>query len=214
MPDRRNNKSKTIADPSAGSGAPPINERTLEQSIGLQVRHHRKAAGLTVAELAEASDISPGMLSKIENGQISPSLNSLQTLAASLNIPIPVLFAAFEQRRDCSYVRASESVTIRRRGTKAGHQYQLLGHSLKGDVVVEPYLITLAKDAQPHTAFQHEGVEFIYMLTGEVDYMHADRSYRLKPGDAILFDSAAPHGPEKLIKTPMTYLSIIIYPRR
>ena len=214
MPDRRNIKLKNFPEPSSGSGVPPVNERTLEQSIGLQVRHHRKAAGLTVAELADASGISPSMLSKIENGQIPPSLNSLQTLAASLNIPIPVLFAAFEQRRDCSYIRASETITIRRRGTKAGHRYQLLGHALKGDVVVEPYLITLAKDAQPHTAFQHEGVEFIYMLTGEVDYMHADRSYRLKPGDAMLFDSAAPHGPEKLIKTPMTYLSIIIYPRR
>ena len=213
MPDRRNSKPRTI-DITTGSGAPPVNERTLEQSIGLQVRHHRKAAGLTVAELAAASDISSGMLSKIENGQISPSLNSLQTLAASLNIPIPVLFAAFEQQHDCSYVRASETVTLRRRGTKAGHQYQLLGHSLQGDVVVEPYLITLAKDAVPHTQFQHEGVEFIFMLTGEVEYMHAGRPYRLKPGDAILFDSTAQHGPSKLIKTPMTYLSIIIYRRR
>jgi hypothetical protein len=51
------------------------------------------------------------------------------------------------------------------------------------------------------------------MLTGEIEYAHADRSYMLSPGDAILFDSAAPHGPARLIKTPMTYLSIIIYQR-
>jgi mannose-6-phosphate isomerase-like protein (cupin superfamily) len=111
-------------------------------------------------------------------------------------------------------VKSGEGVVIRRRGTKVGHQYQLLGHSLEGDTVVEPYLITLSEDAVPYTAFQHEGIEFIFMLTGEVEYAHADRSYHLKPGDAILFDSAAPHGPVKLTKTPMTYLSIIIYPRR
>jgi transcriptional regulator with XRE-family HTH domain len=169
---------------------------------------------LTVSELAAAAEISPGMLSKIENGQISPSLNTLQTLAQALNIPIAMLFTNFEQRRDCSYVKSGEGVVIRRRGTKVGHQYQLLGHSLEGDMVVEPYLITLSEDAVPYTAFQHEGVEFIYMLTGEVDYAHADRNYQLKPGDAILFDSAAPHGPVKLTRTPMTYLSIIIYPRR
>lgn len=201
-------------EPSTGSGAPLPATRTLEQAIGLRVRQHRKESGLTVSELATAAEISPGMLSKIENGQISPSLNTLQTLAQALNIPIALLFTNYEQRRDCSYVKSGEGVVIRRRGTKVGHQYQLLGHSLEGDMVVEPYLITLSEDAVPYTAFQHEGVEFIYMLTGEVEYAHADRSYHLKSGDAILFDSAAPHGPVKLTKTPMTYLSIIIYPRR
>ena len=214
---KANKKRKTSREPGAlatGSSAPDAIERTLEQSIGVQVRHHRKHSNLTVAELAEGAGISPGMLSKIENGQISPSLATIQALAAALNIPISLLFASFEQRRDCSYVKAGEGVIIRRRGTKVGHQYQLLGHSLDGDVVVEPYLIALADDAVPYTAFQHEGVEFILMLTGELDYAHADRSYRLTPGDAILFDSAAPHGPAKLISTPMTYLSVIVYPRR
>ncbi|MGL4397915.1 MAG: helix-turn-helix domain-containing protein [Hyphomicrobium sp.] len=201
-------------DLATGSGAPGASERTLEQAIGLQVRQHRKDAGLTVSELATAANISSGMLSKIENGQISPSLGTLQTLALALNVPITLLFAGHEERRDCSYVKSGEGVVIRRRGTKVGHQYQLLGHSLEGDTVVEPYLITLAEDAAPYSAFQHEGVEFIYMISGQVEYVHADRSYILKPGDAILFDSAAPHGPEKLIKWPISYLSIIIYPRR
>ncbi|MEQ1715134.1 MAG: XRE family transcriptional regulator [Hyphomicrobium sp.] len=217
MAESRNKKSRSLPESEVlvtGSGAPVASSRTLEQAIGLQVRQQRKEAGLTVAELATAADISPGMLSKIENGQISPSLGTLQTLSSALNVPIALLFASFEQRRDCSYVKSGEGVIIRRRGTKVGHNYQLLGHSLEGDVVVEPYLITLSEDAVPYTAFQHEGVEFIFMLTGEVDYAHADRSYVLKPGDAILFDSAAPHGPVKLLKTPMTYLSVIVYPRR
>lgn len=217
MSQERNKKIRVLPDPeelSTGSGAPVPATRTLEQAIGLRVRQHRKEAGLTVSELAAAAEISPGMLSKMENGQISPSLNTLQTLAQALNIPIALLFSMFEQRRDCSYVRAGEGVIIRRRGTKVGHQYQLLGHSLGGDVVVEPYLITLTEDAVPYTAFQHEGIEFIFMLSGEVEYAHADRNYHLKPGDAILFDSAAPHGPVTLMQTPMTYLSIIIYPRK
>ena len=119
----------------------------------------------------------------------------------------------FEEIVQEALAQRADLVVIRRRGTKVGHQYQLLGHALGGDVVVEPYLITLSEDAVPYTAFQHDGVEFIFMLSGEVEYGHADRSYRLKPGDAILFDSTAPQGPAKLIKTPMTYLSIIIYPR-
>jgi len=82
-----------------------------------------------------------------------------------------------------------------------------------GDVVVEPYMITLKEDAEAFTAFQHAGMEFIYMLTGEVIYRHGDNTYRLRAGDSILFDSSALHGPEELVKLPMTYLSIIVYPR-
>lgn len=195
-----------------GSGAPAAAERrTLEQAIGLQIRHHRKTMGLTVAELATAATVSTGMLSKIENGQISPSLTTLQTLASALNMPISLLFSEFEERRDCSYVAAGQGVVIQRRGTKVGHNYELLGHMLGGAIACEPYLITLTEDAAPYTAFQHEGTELIYMLTGEVIYAHAGNTYHLKPGDSLLFDSGAPHGPEQLIVKPMTYLSVIMY---
>ena len=86
-------------------------------------------------------------------------------------------------------------VSIERRGTKAGHRYDLLGHSLGGAIGVEPFLITLAADAVPYTHFRHAGVEFIYMLSGKVSYRHGDRKYVMEPGDALLFDSAARHGP-------------------
>jgi transcriptional regulator with XRE-family HTH domain len=212
--------SKADAKPAAGpvtlltgSSAPGTAMRTLEQSIGIQIRHFRKQLGLTVAELAGTAGLSTGMLSKIENGQISPSLTTLQALAKRLNLPMTSLFRAFEEKRDCSFVASGQGVVIERRGTKVGHQYRLLGHSLAGDLVVEPYLITLTEDAVPYTAFQHEGVEFIYMLSGEVIYAHADRSYRLRAGDAMLFDSSAPHGPMELVSKPMTYLSIITFLR-
>ena len=95
-------------------------------------------------------------------------------------------FADFEERRDCSYVRAGQGVLIERRGTKSGHRYELLGHSLSGDIVVEPYLITLSEDAEPYVLFQHDGVEFIYMLSGKVIYRHADKLYPMSAGDALV----------------------------
>ncbi len=84
---------------------------------------------------------------------------------------------------------------------------------MRGEVVVEPYLITLKEDAVPYTGFQHGGVEFIFMLSGEVVYRHAEQKYRLQAGDALMFDSGALHGPEELTSLPATYLSIIVYPR-
>ena len=153
------------------------------------------------------------MLSKIENGGISPSLATLQSIAGVLQVPLSLLFAAFEERQDCSYVPAGNGLTIERRGTKVGHVYQLLGHVLRGDVAVEPYLITLRENAAAYTGFRHAGVEFLYMLKGSVSYRHGAEVYRLTPGDALLFDSSAPHGPETLAEEETSYLSIIIYPR-
>ena len=191
----------------------PAARLSIVASIGTQVRTLRRKLDLTVAELAEQAGLSVSMVSKIENGAVSASIDSLEALSRALNVPLTTFFASYEEQRDCSYVLAGHGVTIERRGTKAGHQYQLLGHSISGEIVVEPYLITLTEEAKPYTLFQHAGVEFIYMLTGRVLYRHADKAYPLAPGDALFFDAAGLHGPEELTKLPMTYLSIIIYPR-
>jgi transcriptional regulator with XRE-family HTH domain len=196
-----------------GSLAPGAMTHSLEANIGAEVRRLRKTLDLTLAELSAAAKISTGMLSKIENGAISPSLATLGALSRALNVPVSALFAETEEHRGCSFVGAGTGIRIERRGTKAGHIYDLLGHSLAGAISVEPYLITLSDDAAPYTSFRHAGIEFIYMLSGRVRYRHADRTYVMGRGDALFFDAGARHGPEQLIKTPMQYLSIIIYPR-
>ncbi len=201
-------------DLKTGSNAPQQGAGlSIALAIGTQVRNLRRKLDLTGTELAEQAGLSAGMLSKIENGAVSASIDSLEALARALNVPLTTFFASYEEKRDCSHVVAGHGVMIERRGTKAGHQYQLLGHSISGDIVVEPYLITLTKEAKPYTLFQHAGVEFIYMLTGKVLYRHADKTYPLAPGDSLYFDAAALHGPEELTERPVSYLSIIIYPR-
>jgi transcriptional regulator with XRE-family HTH domain len=186
---------------------PAANE--LELAIGNQVRRYRNQLGLTVAELADHADLSSGMLSKIENGNTSPSLATLRALSIALNVPVTALFRQFEDHRDATLVRAGEGLTIERRGTRAGHQYQLLGHSVHSDISVEPYLITLEEGSEVFPVFQHPGVEFIYMLEGVVVYRHGSTLYRLTAGDSLFFDSDAPHGPEDLVETPVRFLSMI-----
>lgn len=190
-------------------------ENNLESAIGHEVRSLRKKLGITITDLASASNISLGMLSKIENGNISPSLTTLQALARALGVPLTDFFRRYEEPRNAMFVKSGEGVELERRGTRAGHQYNLLGHLDKNTsgVVVEPYLITLTAESDVFPTFQHAGIEFLYMLEGEVVYRHGDKLFTMQPGDSLFFDADAPHGPEVLVTLPARYLSIISYPQ-
>jgi transcriptional regulator with XRE-family HTH domain len=188
--------------------------RQLESAIGREVREFRRKLDMTVVELARLSGVSPGMLSKIENGLTSPSLATLQALSEALHVPVTAFFRKFEESRTATFVRAGEGLKIERRGTRAGHQYQLLGHTVGKEIAVEPYLITLTEQSDVFPVFQHEGVEFIYMLEGRVGYRHGGTTYWLTPGDSLFFDADAPHGPEELDRLPIRFLSVIAYPRQ
>ena len=201
-----------VQDPHAlrGSG-----EKRLEVAIGLEVRMLRRHLEITVAELAERANVSVGMLSKIENGLTSPSLTTLQSLAHALGVPISQLLRRFEEERNAHQVKAGEGVERDRRGTRAGHQYALLGYlgSNRSGVIVEPYMITLTDESDVFPTFQHEGLEYLYMIEGTIEYRHADTVYRMEPGDSLFFDADAPHGPERLVELPARYLSVISYPQ-
>jgi transcriptional regulator with XRE-family HTH domain len=199
-------------DPHALSGA---RDNVLEVAIGREVRAFRKKLGITVSDLSRATGLSLGMLSKIENGVTSASLTTLQRLSRALGVPVTALFRRFEEKRDAVFVRAGQGLVIERRGTRAGHQYQLLGFSGGNatGLVVEPYMITLTDKSDVFPLFQHSGLEFLYMLEGEVVYRHGDKLYTMLPGDSLFFDADAPHGPEELVKLPIRFLSIISYAR-
>ncbi len=188
-------------------------EKVLEVAIGHEVRAFRKKLGITVADLAAATDISLGMLSKIENGITSPSLTTLQALSRALGVPLTAFFRRFEEERNAVFVKAGEGLDVERRGSRAGHEYNLLGYvsSITAGVVVEPYLITVNERADSFPTFQHDGMEFLYLLEGEVVYRHGSNIYHMQPGDSLFFDADAPHGPVEFPRLPTSYLSVISY---
>jgi len=188
-------------------------EKNLEVAIGREVRSFRHSQDMTVSELAKRTGISMGMLSKIENGNTSASLTTLQILANALSVPITAFFRGYEETREAVHIKAGDAVETERAGTRAGHEYNLLGHlgMNRSGVMMEPYLITLTAESSVFPTFQHDGLELLYMLEGEVLYRHGDKHYPLKPGDSLMFDADAPHGPDELISLPARYLSIICY---
>ncbi len=184
--------------------------KALEKAIGRQVRTFRKRLNLTVANVAKQAQLSSGMLSKIENGLTSPSLATLNALANALQVPVTSLFRGYEEQRDVSVIKAGEGLIIERRGSGAGHQYQLLGHTIGKPYTIEPYLITISDQSEVFPVFQHSGTELIYMIEGRVTYRHGDKTHSLEAGDSMFFDAEASHGPDEVLELPCRYLSIIV----
>ncbi len=203
------------AKPAAGSV--PAEEAAgsrLEWVIANHVRQRRQEIGLNVGQLAERSGISKGMVSKIENAHTSPSLASIERLAAALDMPVTALFRGLAEERDAVFVKAGSGPEIVRQGTRAGHAYQLLG-SLRGPSKrIEPLLVSLTESSEVFPIFQHPGTELLYMLKGVMEYGYAKQHYRMEPGDTLQFEGDIPHGPTMLVKLPILFLSITFYDRR
>lgn len=186
--------------------------RAVATELGRVVRRLRDEHSLTLADVATRADISPAMLSRLETGQTSPSLETLVSLAAALGVrPSLLLRSLGETDETAQHVRAGHGMEVVRRGTRRGHTYHLLAAQRGPRKVFEPFLVTLTDKSESFPGFEHPGTEFIFMLSGKIAYRHGSQTYALEPGDSLTFRGDVPHGPERLIKVPIRMLSIIMY---
>jgi transcriptional regulator with XRE-family HTH domain len=184
----------------------------LAAQVGATVRRLRAAQGLTLAELAGSAAISPAMLSRMERGDVSPSLDTLAQLAAALNTSCASLLRDPDRTAsDAQLVKKGEGLEVVRRGTRRGHTYHLLASDRGPRKAFEPFLVTLTDKSELFPEFEHAGTEMLHILEGSLRYKHGSETYLLKPGDTLSFRGDVPHGPDKLLKTPIRMLSIIIY---
>lgn len=184
----------------------------LDIYIGKVINSARKKQELTIADIAEQSGISRGMLSKIENGQVSPSLDSLLKISNALGVPISAFFKEFDtEEGGAQLVRANEKLEVVRRGTKVGHTYHLLAYDNGPDKLFEPFLISLNNKSEVFPTFSHEGMVFMHLLEGELIYRHGKHIYHMKPGDSLTYNARVSHGPEELIQVPIRFLNIVFY---
>jgi len=192
----------------AGRGNGPA----VAVQVGANVRRLRQAQGLNSGELARSAGISAAMLSRLESGDVSPSLETLSALAEALGIATATLLKQdAASQSDAQLVRKGEGLEVVRRGTRRGHTYHLLASDRGPKRVFEPFLVTLTSKSEIFPEFDHPGIEFIHILEGSLRYRHGPESYLLKPGDSLTFRGDVPHGPDRLLKLPVRMLSIIIY---
>lgn len=185
---------------------------SLGRYLGNTIRDLRQKHGLTIAEVAEKSGISRGMLSKIENALTATSLETLVKIANALGVSMATLFRHYNPPEGgAQLIKQGQGMEVVRRGTKSGHTYHLLSYNQGPNKSFEPFLITMDDASEVFPTFEHPGIEFIYMLQGKLDYRHGQKTYLLEPGDSLTFTGDIPHGPERLIELPIRFLAIIHY---
>jgi transcriptional regulator with XRE-family HTH domain len=184
----------------------------LDVYIGLKVKKARLQQGLKITDVARISGISQGMVSKIENSQVSTSLDTLNRLCGVIGLPISELFNDYDRPDGgAQLTKNGEGLEVVRRGTQKGHSYQLLTYQRGGKKSFEPFLVTMDDVSEVFPTFSHPGEEFIHILAGKLIYRHGNHLYEMEAGDSLTFNSEVPHGPENIIDIPVKLLSIMNY---
>ncbi|HLW25694.1 MAG TPA: XRE family transcriptional regulator [Steroidobacteraceae bacterium] len=180
--------------------------------LGRTARRLRESQSLTLADVARRANISSAMLSRLETGRVSPSLETIVALAQALGVTASALMQRVgADDGGAQLIRAGEGLETVRSGTRRGHTYHLLAAQRGPRKVFEPFLVTLNDRSESFPGFQHPGIEFIHLLSGSLHYRHGRQTYVMKPGDTLTFRGDVAHGPERLVKVPIRMLSIIIY---
>ncbi len=158
-------------------------------NVGARLRALREERNLSMRALAERSELAVNTLSLIENGKTSPSVNTLQQLAYTLNVPIT---AFFEQPETIDPVMYRPAIERPRTPFEYGFIEDL--GSAQTQCPFEPFLVTLAPGTTSgQTAITHTGHEFVLGIEGTIIYTVRQQEYLIEPGDSLLFEAYLPH---------------------
>ena len=157
-------------------------------TLGDRLRNLRTERRLSQRELAQLASLSANSVSLIERDEISPSVSTLQSLAAALNIKISYFFDD-EYVGNVMLVKASDRPII----TGNGLVIEGVGKRMKGQEV-EPFRITLDPHAMSgERQVVHPGQEFVCCQEGRVEYLIDGQSYIVEKGDFLIFEATLPH---------------------
>ncbi len=162
--------------------------------LGLRVRSLRKSKGWTLEQAAVQAGLARSTLSKIENGQMSPTYEALKKLAEGLAISVPQLFTPPSKAQVNGRMAVTKGGEGQRQATVT-YEHELMAGSLKKKQML-PYRATIrARDLAEFDGWvRHDGEEFLYVLTGVIRlYTEFYEPVDLRRGDCAYYDAAMGH---------------------
>lgn len=151
-------------------------------NIGRKVNERRKEIGLSLRELGDLSGLTAGFLSQIENDQVSPSLNSLQSIAAALKVP---MFYLINNSPSGLVVKATERSQVFFPDSNMGYDLLTPDFSRQMMAIVirmKPFTKRVAMPLARSTE------QWMHVVSGNMEIKISEETYQLDPGDTIYFE--------------------------
>jgi len=194
---RRNGQGVEVASPEEGAPGSII--------VGARLRMLRAGKRLSIRALAGMSGLNVNTLSLIENGKTSPSVSTLQQLAAALQVPITEFFETDEGKKTAVYQKSG----MRPRANFSHGVMEDMGAGMSR-FGAEPLIVTLEAGADSgKNAIVHTGREFVYCLDGQMIYSVDGQDHILDSGDSLLFEAYLPHRWKNVAAVPAKILLVL-----
>lgn len=169
--------------------AGPLERGPRDVEVGGRLRRLRAQRGYSVRALAERSGLAVNTISLIENDRVSPSVSTLQQIAFALGEPVTAFFENETAARTVVFGPADQRPTVH----FAHGTLEDLGTQLGGARLL-PLMVRLEPTADSgEVPIVHTGVEFVFCLSGRLDYVIEDQVYAMQEGDSLLFEGHLPH---------------------
>jgi transcriptional regulator with XRE-family HTH domain len=197
-----------ILDVNMSTNAPP-EKVDLSVTVGLAVKRQREIAHISLRKLAELSGVSSAMVSRIENGQVSPSLTTLEALAGALSLSVITFFADSVQTADVTHVKAGQGLPATRSFADHQHEFRILGRHRKSPLEFEAVSVTIdRRKDDTHPKYINRGYVFMTITDGECIYQCGDKDFSMTLGDSLSFDAELLHGVKEVISEAVTFTTI------
>ncbi len=166
--------------------------------IGWKIRKLRQDKNITIQDLSEKTGLSKGLISQVENDQVSPPISTLLKIASALKTDIAHFFEQKESDSKITVVKSDERIKTGRRGVKGielGYSYESLAYK-KVNKHMEPFVVTFEpKDKDDIVMFSHEGEECLLLTSGQLEFItEKGDNILLEEGDCLYFESDIAHG--------------------
>ena len=172
----------------------PLLARGLKSyDIAGRLRGLRLRKKMRLVELARHTGLSAAMLSKLERGQLFPTLPTLLRIALVFGVGLDHFFSAGASRKSLGIVRRRERTRFTEKlgGRDAAWEFECLDFAAT-ERKLNAYWVKFHALARPR-AHQHDGAEFIHLMRGSLRLEIAGDVHSLEAGDSIYFDSSQPH---------------------
>jgi transcriptional regulator with XRE-family HTH domain len=160
----------------------------VTQSLGNRLHAMREARDWTLEELANHTGLSKAYLSRLEGGDRQPSIAALLSIAKAFGVSIAALFEQPDEMAECVIIRGGSAPAQAANGLS----YLPLSSSTK-PFNLHPIGVTVPANRPGSETYQHDGEEWLYVMSGRLGLTVDGKLHILAAGDSAHFDSRLAH---------------------